>query len=170
MASEQVEISLFCTQHFTGWRKEWHWNLLFLFCFVVGQLCGLGDPAFCSLSVTVALVSLIVSSGIICRNVLWMALGDSSSNNFFQTYPKCSLPNPVSRKTIKKIGHRAWKKDMMAQSYLWSRIFVFKACKENKAHNALWVAIVQFTHFSMQLETAPLAFYDWVCLQQPNNN
>ena len=47
--------------------------------------------------------------------------GDSSeiklSNDFFQTFPKCSQPNPVSKRTIKKIGHHALKKNMMAQSY-----------------------------------------------------
>ena len=48
-ASKLVEISLFCTWHFIGWRKEC-WNLLFPFCFVFGQLC-LSDLAFCSLTV-----------------------------------------------------------------------------------------------------------------------
>ena len=39
------------------------------------------------------------------------------SNDFSQTFSKCSLPDPVSKKTRKKIGHLARKKDMMAQSY-----------------------------------------------------
>ena len=50
----QCEIShewldfLAYTQAFNiiGWNKKC-WNLLFPFCFVIGQLC-LGDPAFCS--------------------------------------------------------------------------------------------------------------------------
>ena len=37
-----------------------------------------------------------------------------------------------------------------------------------QAHNAFWVAIAQFSHFSTK-GTAPFAFYDWVRLRQPSH-
>ena len=44
--------------------------------------------------------------------------------NFFETFPECSLPSTVSKKTIKTIGHHSClgdekkKKYVMGQSYL----------------------------------------------------
>ena len=37
--------------------------------------------------------------------------------NFFKTFPECSLPSTVSKKTIKMIGHHSRLRDMMGQSY-----------------------------------------------------
>ena len=36
--------------------------------------------------------------------------------NFFKTFSDCSLPRPVSKNKIKKIGHHPRKRDMMGQS------------------------------------------------------
>ena len=37
--------------------------------------------------------------------------------NFFETFPECSPPSIVSKKTIKMIGHHSRLRDMMDQSY-----------------------------------------------------
>ena len=37
--------------------------------------------------------------------------------NFFETFPECSLPSSVSKKIIKRIGHRSRLRDIMGQSY-----------------------------------------------------
>ena len=37
--------------------------------------------------------------------------------NFFETFPECSPPSIVSKKTIKMIGHHSPLRDMMGQSY-----------------------------------------------------
>ena len=39
------------------------------------------------------------------------------SNDFFETFPEYSLPSTVSKNTMKKIGHRSRKRDMMDQCY-----------------------------------------------------
>ena len=38
--------------------------------------------------------------------------------NFFETFPKCSLPSTVSKNAIKMIGHHSRLRDVMGQSYL----------------------------------------------------
>ena len=38
--------------------------------------------------------------------------------NFLLTFPECSLPNTVSKNTIKTIGHHSRLRDVMGQSYL----------------------------------------------------
>ena len=42
--NEQLEISLFCTGHLTGWISKC-WNLLFQFCCLISFYC-LAGPAF----------------------------------------------------------------------------------------------------------------------------
>ena len=37
--------------------------------------------------------------------------------NIFETFPECSLPNTVSKNTIKMIGHHAHLRELMGQSY-----------------------------------------------------
>ena len=37
--------------------------------------------------------------------------------NFLETFPECSPPSIVSKKTIKMIGHHSRLRDMMGQSY-----------------------------------------------------
>ena len=37
--------------------------------------------------------------------------------NFFETFPECSPPSIVSKKTIKMIGHHSRLRDMMGPSY-----------------------------------------------------
>ena len=48
--------------------------------------------------------------------------GDSSeikvTDDFFLTFPECSLPSTVSKNTIKTIGHHSRLRDVMSQSYL----------------------------------------------------
>ena len=47
--------------------------------------------------------------------------GDSSeikvTDEFFETFPECSLPRIVSKNTIKMVGPHSRLRDMMAQSY-----------------------------------------------------
>ena len=38
--------------------------------------------------------------------------------NFFETFPKCSLPSTVSKNAIKMIGHHSLLRDVVGQSYL----------------------------------------------------
>ena len=40
------------------------------------------------------------------------------TDEFFKTFPECSLPRTVSRNTIKIIGHHSRLRDVMDQSYL----------------------------------------------------
>lgn len=51
----QVEIVLFCTQHFIGPNCKF-WNLLFLFCPVAGFRC-LGGPGYSSCAVHVTIIT-----------------------------------------------------------------------------------------------------------------
>ena len=48
--------------------------------------------------------------------------GDSSeikvADEFFESFPECSLPSTVSKNTIKMIGHHSCLRDVMGQSYL----------------------------------------------------
>ena len=37
--------------------------------------------------------------------------------NYFETFPECSLPSTVSKRTLKMIGHHSRLRDMMGQSY-----------------------------------------------------
>ena len=37
--------------------------------------------------------------------------------NYFETFPECSLPSTVSKRTIKMRGHHSRLRDMMGQSY-----------------------------------------------------
>ena len=49
--------------------------------------------------------------------------------NFFETFPECSLPSTVSKKTIKRIGHHSNLRDMMGQSYP-----IYGCTRANHAH------------------------------------
>ena len=47
--------------------------------------------------------------------------GDSSeikvTDEFFETFPECSLPSTVWKNTIKMIGHHSRLRDVVVQSY-----------------------------------------------------
>ena len=49
--------------------------------------------------------------------------------NFFETFPECSPPSIVSKKTIKMIGHHSRLRDMMGQSYP-----IYACSRANHAH------------------------------------
>ena len=49
--------------------------------------------------------------------------------NFFVTFPECSPPSIVSKKTIKMIGHYSRLRDMMGQSYP-----IYARSRANHAH------------------------------------
>ena len=49
--------------------------------------------------------------------------------NFFETFPQCSTPSIVSKKTIKVTGHHSRLRDMMGQSYP-----IYACSRANHAH------------------------------------
>ena len=67
--------------------------------------------------VTIKHYMLTLTINTICSKVKVIPQKKKFPINFFETFPECSPPSIVSKKTIKMIGHHSRLRDMMGQSY-----------------------------------------------------